>query len=112
MKIAIPMANGRLSPHFGHCETFAFIEVDRSEKKILKREDVGAPPHQPGFLPEWIASHGAQMILAGGMGVRALELFEQKGIQVLVGVPSEDPETLVKSWLDDELALGDNVCDH
>ena len=43
MKIAIPLADGKLSAHFGHCERFALIEVDPKEKKILQREDLDRP---------------------------------------------------------------------
>ena len=112
MKIAVPIVEGRLSPHFGHCETFTLIDVDKTGKEILKRDDIEAPPHQPGLLPGWLHERGAQMIFAGGMGSRAQELFAQNGIEVLIGAPSEDPEELVRSWMNGTLTLGDNVCDH
>ena len=51
MKIAIPLAEGKLTTHFGHCASFAMIDVDTETKKILKREDIAAPEHQPGLLP-------------------------------------------------------------
>jgi len=85
MKIAIPLAEGKLTMHFGHCASFALIEVDATQKKILKREDVDAPPHQPGLLPPWLAERGANVIIAGGMGQRAQELFAAQGIKVIVG---------------------------
>ena len=112
MRIAIPLTGGKLSPHFGHCECFAFIDVDRTSRKILGRSDVDAPPHQPGMLPSWLRERDVEMILAGGMGVRAREFFDQMGIEVLVGAPPENPEHLVRSWLDGNLSLGPNVCDH
>lgn len=112
MKIAIPLANGKLTPHFGHCASFALIDVDEADKKIVKREDVNAPPHQPGLLPGWLHGMGVMMIIAGGMGVRAQDLFIQKSIKVLVGAPSHSPEDLVTSWMNDTLVLGGNVCDH
>jgi predicted Fe-Mo cluster-binding NifX family protein len=112
MRIAIPLANGRLSMHFGHCECFALIDVDTDCKKIIKRDDVDAPPHQPGLLPPWLASHGATTIIAGGMGQRAQDLFAQQGIQVVVGAPAETPERLVGDYIAGTLQTGDNVCDH
>ncbi|MBU0756112.1 MAG: NifB/NifX family molybdenum-iron cluster-binding protein [Planctomycetes bacterium] len=112
MKISIPIVQGRLSPHFGHCETFALIDVDETTKKILGREDIEAPPHQPGLLPVWLHERGVNMIMAGGMGIRARELFAQKNIEVLVGAPSKDPEELVEDWMQGNLSLGDNICDH
>ena len=54
----------------------------------------------------------AEMVLAGGMGRKALQLFAECGIEVIVGVPADDPEALVRRYLDDELGGGTNVCDH
>ncbi|MBU2547310.1 MAG: NifB/NifX family molybdenum-iron cluster-binding protein [Proteobacteria bacterium] len=112
MKIAIPVADGRLSAHFGHCRLFALIDVDIETKNIIKREDHDAPPHEPGLLPSWLAERGAEMIIAGGMGQRALDLFSQQGIRVLVGAPNQKPEDLIAQYLDGTLQTGDNVCDH
>ncbi|MDX2446897.1 MAG: hypothetical protein QNK29_06845 [Desulfobacterales bacterium] len=50
--------------------------------------------------------------MAGGMGHRAIELFNQAGVQVLVGAPVDVPEELVKSYLNQTLVAGGNVCDH
>lgn len=112
MKIAIPLAGGKLAMHFGHCERFALVDVDPAEKKILGREDIDAPPHQPGLLPPWLAERGATMIIAGGMGQRAQSLFTENGIQVIVGAPSETPERLVGDYLAGTLQAGENACDH
>ena len=112
MKIAIPLADGKLAMHFGHCERFALVEVDATRKVIVRREDIAAPLHQPGLLPPWLAERGANMIIAGGMGQRAIGLFNQQGIQVVVGAPAETPEILVSDYLAGRLKVGDNVCDH
>ncbi len=112
MIIAIPVAEGKLSKHFGHCAHFALIDVDPVEKKILKRQDIEAPPHQPGLLPPWLAERGANVVIAGGMGERAHELFTEKGLQVLVGAPAETPEKLVADYLAGTLQLNPNACDH
>jgi len=112
MKIAIPLAGGKLSMHFGHCECFALIDVDPATKKILTREDIDAPPHEPGLLPGWLAGRGANLIIAGGMGQRAQELFTKQGIEVVVGAPAETPDTLVAAYLARTLQVGSNVCDH
>jgi len=112
MRIAIPLANGKLSMHFGHCECFALVDVDPDQKKIVGREDIDAPPHQPGLLPPWLAERGATMIIAGGMGQRAQDLFTEQGVKVLVGAPAETPEKLVADFLAETLQVGENVCDH
>jgi predicted Fe-Mo cluster-binding NifX family protein len=112
MRIAIPLSNGKLSAHFGHCERFAMVDVNPTEKKILKREDIEAPPHEPGLLPRWLAERGATVIIAGGIGHRARELFAEQGIQVLTGAPADTPEQLVADHLSGTLQTGENVCDH
>lgn len=112
MKIAIPLANGKLAMHFGHCESFALVDADCDAKKITGRKDLPSPPHEPGLLPRWLAEEGANVIVAGGMGQRAQELFAGQGIQVIVGAPAETPETLVESFLAGTLAGGENLCDH
>jgi len=106
------MVNGRLSPHFGHCEEFALIDADPESKTIKSTQTVTAPPHEPGLLPRWLAEKGAEMIIAGGMGGRAQGLFEQQSIAVVVGAPSDTPETIVSAYLDGSLRTGENVCDH
>lgn len=110
MKVAIPLANGKLTAHFGHCQEFALIDVD--DNKIEKKTLLQPPPHEPGVLPKWLNELGTTVIIAGGMGNRALQLFDQAGIKVVTGAPVEDPEILVNSYLENTLVTGDNACDH
>lgn len=108
MKIAIPTANGKLTLHFGHCQQFAIIDVE--DGAIQSTEMLTPPPHEPGVLPKWLHDQGANVVIAGGMGHRAIDLFQQAGIEVITGAPVEDPEVLVKSYLANALQTGDNAC--
>jgi len=112
MRIAIPVAEGRLCPHFGHCQEFALIDVDEKSKSITAQRRAVPPPHEPGVLPRWLAGEGANVIIAGGMGARAQGLFAQSGIKVVVGAPAAAPEDVVKSYLAGTLQTGGNLCDH
>lgn len=112
MRFAIPLADGRLCPHFGHCQSFALIDADADAQEITARGEVDAPPHQPGLLPRWLAERGANVIIAGGMGGRAKGLFAEQGIEVIVGAPVETPDELVLAHLTGNLATGENTCDH
>ena len=112
MKIALPIANGLLATHFGHCETFAFVETDPEAKRILGTTTEPAPEHQPGLLPTWLARRGVDVIIAGGMGQRAQDLFAREKIRVVVGAPALDAESLAQQYLDGVLESGENICDH
>ena len=111
MKYAIPVSGGMLSPHFGHCEQFAFFDVDEQEK-ITHKEFIASPEHQPGLLPVWLAERGATVVIAGSMGPMAQNLLEQHGIGVVLGAVESDPERAVLSHLNGDLATTDNACDH
>jgi len=112
MKIAIPIAEGKLCMHFGHCEQFALLDVDKKAKKITGKQMLTPPPHEPGVLPKWLHEQGANVIIAGGMGSRAQSLFAENGIKVVVGAPGDEPDKLVISYLEGTLVSGTNVCDH
>ena len=111
MIIAIPVANELLCMHFGHCQTFRLFEID-DNKKIVKTEDKVPPPHEPGVLPKWLGELNVNLVIAGGMGMRAQQLFAQAGVKVLTGAPGADPQKVVEAFLADTLETGDNVCDH
>ncbi len=112
MKIAVPTANGMMCPHFGHCEQFFIFDVDKDTKMIKNVEQVTPPPHEPGLLPRWLGEMKVNLIIAGGMGVRAQSLFSQNGIEVITGAPAATPEELVQSWMGESLETGENACDH
>ena len=112
MRYAVPVSGGELCSHFGHCEKFAIIDVDLEAKTILRKELVDSPGHQPGFLPVWLAEQGVSAVIAGGMGMRAQEIFTQNRIQVVVGAMGSDPEQVVLDYMQGKLATGENICDH
>ena len=112
MRIALPVVNGRLSMHFGHCDQFALVDVDEANRQVVETTYLPPPPHEPGALPRWLHEQGAELIIAGGMGRRAQQLFAEQGIRVAVGAPADAPEDLVAAYLNGSLPLGDNLCDH
>jgi ATP-binding protein involved in chromosome partitioning len=112
MRIAIPVTDGKLSAHFGHCEEFAVVDVDEQTKQIAKIEKLLPPAHEPGVLPRWLSEQKANVIIASGMGQRAQQLFAQNNIKVIVGASDQPPEKLVSAYLNNTLVTGDNVCDH
>ena len=111
MKIAIPCAEGKLCMHFGHCEQFAIINVD-DNGNITDKEMVTPPPHEPGLLPKWLGERNVTQVVAGGMGVRAQQLFNQAGVEVVTGAPALEPEEIVRQFTGGTLQTGANACDH
>ena len=111
MRVAIPTADGLLCPHFGNCQQFAFIDIDQENKQILKITTAVPPQHQPGTLPLWINEHKCNLIIAGGMGGRAVSLLQQFGIEVITGAPSQKPEDIIQAYFDNTLTSGANMCD-
>lgn len=112
MKIAIPVANGTLCTHFGHCEQFALVEVAADSHAVANITFLAPPAHEPGVLPRWLHEKGANVIIAGGMGQRARGLFSQHGIKVVVGAPTGSPAEVVSAYLENTLEVGQNTCDH
>lgn len=112
MFIAIPIDNNKLDLHFGHCKEFALLKADPTQKKILSRENIKAPPHQPGLLPPWLAKLNVNIVIAGGIGQRAIDLFAKQNIKVLIGAPQISPEEIVTQYLKGTLKCGENCCDH
>jgi predicted Fe-Mo cluster-binding NifX family protein len=112
MKIAIPVAEGKLCLHFGHCQQFALVTVNE-QNQITNVELADPPAHEPGVLPKWLVANQADLVLASGMGHRAQNLFREAGIKVQVGVQGTlTPEEAVTAYLNDNLATGDNACSH
>jgi Mrp family chromosome partitioning ATPase/predicted Fe-Mo cluster-binding NifX family protein len=110
MRYAIPTAGGCLTTHFGHTDQFTL--VDAAGDAIQAVRSVQPPPHAPGVLPRWLKEQGVDVVIAGGMGRRAQDLFAEQGIQVVVGAANAKAEDLVRQHLAGTLKTGQNVCDH
>jgi predicted Fe-Mo cluster-binding NifX family protein len=109
-RIAIPMAGNLLSEHFGHCRSFAYVDVENNV--ITNIEEMDPPEHQPGTYPRWVANNGATDVIAGGMGPMAVNLFNESGVNVFVGAPLDTPTNLVTNFIAGKLTLNANYCDH
>ena len=109
MKVAISTENGYVSSHFGRCPSYTIVEI--REGKIISREEIPNPGHQPGFLPRYLAERGVHCIIAGGMGPRAQDLFAQNNIETITGVQGQIDDVIEK-FLKNELEAGEDLCDH
>ena len=112
MKIAIPHDNGRLHGHFGGCREFAFVQVDMEKRVVLHTEVLPAPEHKPGVFPRWLREQGVAVVIAGGIGKKAMSIFAQHGIEVRAGISDARVEELVAAFLDGQLTASPAGCEH
>jgi len=109
MRIAVALDKGQVSPHFGRCAEYALYDVEND--RVVGKRVVPNPGHSPGFLPEFLAEQGVGFVIAGGMGPRAHEMFENRGISVITGITG-DADEAVRSFLTGSLSQGRELCDH
>lgn len=107
MKIAISTDGQYVSPHFGRCPVFTILEVEDNDLK--NKETIDNPGHHPGYLPQYLSKIGVNCIVAGGMGTRARELFEQANIDTILGVEGKVDEVVGKI-LKNTLKGGESIC--
>jgi predicted Fe-Mo cluster-binding NifX family protein len=109
-KVAVASDNGMVTQHFGHCEGFMVFDVEN--KQIIKSELVTSPGHKPGFLPNFLHDLGVNVIISGGMGGGAIDIFNERGIEVIVGATGE-AKAAVEAYLQGSLVSTGSVCrDH
>jgi predicted Fe-Mo cluster-binding NifX family protein len=111
--LAIPMRDGRFCEHFGGAEAFALYTTEDGTNSVDERRTMSPPEHGRGVYPMWLRQLGAQVILAAGMGPRAVGIFAQHGIEVVLGVRGEDPDLMVERYLEGTLkATGEAGHEH
>jgi Mrp family chromosome partitioning ATPase/predicted Fe-Mo cluster-binding NifX family protein len=94
---------GQVSGHFGRCPAYTVVET--ADGKILAAHVERNPHfenHQPGTMPVFVRDLGANVIVAGGMGPRAIDLFTGFGIEVATGAVG-NVRRVVEAYLRGEL---------
>jgi predicted Fe-Mo cluster-binding NifX family protein len=98
-KVVIPTSDEkaeRLSDHFGRAPYFGWYVVE--EGKIV---DKGVAPNDSehfggtGQPPERIAALGAEVVISFGMGMRAIQMFQEKKIAVLEAISPSPVQNIV-----------------
>ena len=125
MRIAFPVNNAygldaSISEHFGHCPFFVLVDIQ--DGKIDPVQTVRNPDfsdHQPGSIPRFIHSHGVNVMVAGGMGRRAVDFFDQLGIRAVTGASGtvrQGLEAFLQGLLDGVAYCHEGtrecICDH
>lgn len=107
MRVAIASDGNMVSGHFGHCQGFTLFDIDSVE--VINKTFVANPGHRPGYLPVFLKEQKANVIIAGGMGEAAQELFIENGIEVVVGAQGMVDNT-VKQFISGMLKSTGSVC--
>jgi predicted Fe-Mo cluster-binding NifX family protein len=98
-----------VSPHFGRCPYFVLVDVEGHDLRAVNAvENPFYGNHQPGQVPEFVHEQGANVMLAGGMGGRAIQFFRQLGIRAATGA-SGTVRMALERYLGGELA-GAEAC--
>jgi predicted Fe-Mo cluster-binding NifX family protein len=94
-----------ISSHFGRCPYYLILEPENEkvEPPVKLVVNPYATAHgQPGEVPSFLKDQGIEVIIAGGMGPRAVGFFNQYGIKVVTGASGKVKEA-VESFLKGEL---------
>ena len=116
MRIAIPLADGNVAPHVGHCRTYLIADVE--DGKVVRTQEVATPGHGPGGPPPiFLANQGVNLVLAWGIPQHARGLFRQEGVEFIAGCTGEARQVLQDYLagtlkLTDEGLEGDGSCCH
>lgn len=107
MRIAVTFENNQVSGHFGHAEGFKIYDVEGTN--VVKEDYIANPGHQPGLLPRLLGEAGVNVVIAGGIGQKAKDLFAQNNISVYSGVAGACDKA-VTAYLNDVLVHTDETC--
>jgi len=99
MRIAIPLAEGKLADPFHRCQEFALVDIDPHTGIVQGRRSTPVPPNTPDVVPEWLADQGAQVLIVGSMERRARRRFSDRGIRTVLGAPAETAGQLVAAYV-------------
>lgn len=110
MKIVIPTQDEKLCGHFGHCESFTFVDVNLENKEILSIESRVPEDGISCQSASWIAEQGANVVLAGGIGGRPMMIFAQNGVEVIAGCPELPVKDVIEAFMSNTLVAGENSC--
>jgi len=107
IKIAVASEDEMVTEHFGHCVNFNVFEAENNQ--IVKSESISNPGHKPGFLPNYLNDMGVNVVISGGMGGGAIDIFNAKNIEVIVGA-SGNAKAAAEAYLQGSLKSTGSVC--
>ncbi len=111
MKIAVLQSEGRVFPQCERTDQVAIVEVDPVSHSVQQTTFLTPPSQRVAALADWLHQEEVEVLLASGMVRHDLDLLEQKGVAVIVGVPAFRIEPVIASYLAGTLQTGANLCE-
>jgi predicted Fe-Mo cluster-binding NifX family protein len=88
-----------VSAHFGRCPYFVLVDLEEGEiTEVRALPNPYYEQHQPGQVPQFIHGQQADAMLSGGMGGRAIAMFQQYGIVAATGATGTVRSALEAYW--------------
>ena len=110
MKIAVTYENGNVYGHFGHTAQFKIYDVVNGMLVDSRVVPTNGSGH--GALTGFLADHGVDCLICGGIGPGAQMALAEAGIKLYAGC-SGDTDQCVIDLLAGTLAYADGAtCDH
>ena len=107
MRVAISTDGNNVAQHFGRCPSYTIVDID--DNKVVGTQVVDNPGHTPGAIPQMMNELGVDVMIAGGMGARAINFFQEYGIQTIVGIQG-DIDDVIEQLLAGKLEGGESLC--
>lgn len=109
MIIAIPTDGKNVAGHFGRCEKYTLFTFENNKANNVR--EIANPGHEPGFLPRYLSEQGVNCIIASGMGQKAIDLFNQYNIKMMLGCQGEI-KSVIEMFVSNNLVAGESTCNH
>ena len=113
MKIALPVTNNnQIDSHFGHCDFYRIFSISE-EREITDQKTI---PSLQGCgcklnIASVLAADGVNIMLAGGIGMGAVNVLKSAGIDVVRGCSGDATEVLME-YLSGNISDSGEVCHH
>ncbi len=116
MRIALPVKYGtgledEIEEHFGRARFYAVVDVDENgEITRYQSKEVPFEEHGPGDIPGWLRGFDVDVVIARGMGHKAVDFFNQFGIRVIMGASGRIKE-VISQFISGNLRTEEWECD-
>ncbi len=107
MNVAIVTEGDQVSQHFGRSEGFLLAGIENGQ--VTSRESVVAGGHDCGALPLMFREREVNLVIAGGLGMGAMQHLQHAGIAVIAGIQGSAEDALTQ-FLAGNLQGGEATC--